>query len=82
MEETENILICHCESAEHQIIIRPIDDLGLIFLEIHLSSLPLHKRIVNGLKYIFGYSSMFGHWEEFIFKKEHKEKLQKIVDNL
>lgn len=34
------------------------------------------------IKYIFGYKSMHGHFDEFIFKKSNTDKLQKVVNFL
>lgn len=34
------------------------------------------------IKYIFGYKCMFGHFDEFIFKKSDADKLQNVVNYL
>ena len=40
------------------------------------------KRVWSAIKYIFGYRSKYGHFDEFIFNKEDSDKLQKIVNHL
>jgi len=48
----ENILICDCNSVEHQIVLRKDED--LTWLEIHLIyHQSFFKRFWIGLKYIF-----------------------------
>ena len=40
------------------------------------------KRLKNGIMYIFGYKSKYGHFDEFIFRPEHSDKLKEISDIL
>lgn len=42
----------------------------------------IFKRIFTAIKYIFGYKSKYGHFDEFIFKHQDKNKLQEICDFL
>lgn len=81
-EKEPVVLICDCNSSEHQIIVTADKDKGLVFCHIHLASRGFFRRLINGTKYIFGYSCRFGHWEEFLFKKEHAVKLREISDLL
>ena len=53
-----------------------------VYVSVHLSPDSFWKRIWNSIKYIFGYRCMFGHFDEFIFKKQDAGKLQKVVDFL
>ena len=76
------ILICDCSSAEHQIIIRYEEEDNLFYAHIHLSKLSFFKRLISGIKYIFGYSCRYGNFEEFIFKHEHAEDLRKMSNLL
>lgn len=76
MRENE-ILVCACHSCEHQIVIQKDDD--CVYCSIHLVPLPWHKRLINGIKYIFGYRSKYGDFDEFIFDGSHVETLQEII---
>jgi ethanolamine utilization protein EutP (predicted NTPase) len=38
--------------------------------------------LVHGVKYIFGYKSKYGAWDEFIFNSNDADKLQELVDYL
>ena len=80
--QTEEILVCDCNSTEHQIVIYPDKEEGLVYCHIHLTKYSFFKRLWKGLKYICGYSCKYGEWDEFIFKKEHSEKLMKISNFL
>lgn len=75
----EEILICACNSIEHQIVVQKDDDEKVLYCSIHLSPLPWHKRIVNSIKYIFGHRSCYGDFDEFIFDEKHIDKLEKMV---
>ena len=77
--DNEEILICACHSTEHQIVIQKDDDEKVLYCSIHLSPLPWYKRIVNGVKYIFGYRSCYGDFDEFLFDKKHINKLDQMV---
>lgn len=79
-KELEEIIICQCHSAEHQMIVRSID--GDVYLTFHLSKLPFWKRLKNGIKYIFGYTSKYGDFEDIIVKPTDYVKFHKITDFL
>ena len=53
-----------------------------VYCTIHLNPLPWYKRIINGIKYIFGYKSIYGDFEEFIFDPRDGYKLYKIANFL
>ncbi len=80
-----DLFICDCNSIEHQIIFSYFEDADLtdVYMTVHL--IPedkIWKRVWYAIKYIFGYRCMYGHFDEFIFKKEDANKLQSIVNYL
>lgn len=77
MKETK-IFICDCHSIEHQCKFYNVDN--QIFITIHLQSGSFWKRLIYGIKYIFGYSSKFGEWDEFIFKNGDLNKLKQFLN--
>jgi hypothetical protein len=81
-KENNILLICDCSSLEHQIVFRYEVDDNMVFANIHLVKKSFFKRIVLGVKYIFGYSCKYGHFEEFILKREHAWRLIKIANDL
>lgn len=78
--KNETILVCDCNSIEHQMLILKYDD-G-VYVDIHLNKIPFWKRLIYGIKYIFGYQSIYGAFDEFIFKKEHADKLIEVGNYL
>lgn len=80
------IVICKCESVEHQIIFSyfPEDeDERVVYMSVHLSPMyGFFKRIWVALKYIFGYRSMYGHFDDIIIGQKDSHKLVKILKYL
>ena len=80
------LFICQCDSIEHTLIATYDEQEDLepwVSLSVHLKQyFPWYKRIWVAIKYIFGHQSNYGAFDEFIFKKEDVNKLQKIVDYL
>lgn len=78
------VLICQCESLEHQVTFSYLegDKDGDVYMEVHLAPLGFWQRVVNGIKYIFGHRSKYGDFDEMIIKKEDVWKLEKIVEYL
>lgn len=84
MEDKEILLICECNHSEHQMIFKTLGsdkDEGLdeVYISIHLSKKKFFKRLWIGIRYIFGYQSRYGMFDEIITTKE---KLKQIVNEL
>jgi len=77
-----DVLICDCNSREHQIVIEYDKEDKLIYCHIHLVKHGLLRRLKAGFKYIFGYKCKYGQWDEFIFKPEHSKKLRELSEML
>lgn len=89
MEESNKsvneLFICQCYNVEHQLIFSyfPDDEDKDVYVSVHLTpEYNIFKRIWIAIKYIFGYKSMYGHFDEFIFKKSDANRLQKVVNFL
>ena len=81
----EELLICECSNAEHQLIFRYFEDEDWkeVYMTTHLSEYNnFWKRLKYAIKYVFGYKSKYGAFDEFILRKEDADKLQGIVDYL
>jgi hypothetical protein len=74
----QEILICDCGSREHQIVFEYDQEDSLIYCSIHLADQGFWKRLKLGLKYIFGYKCLYGHWENFVMTPEHVDKLKQV----
>lgn len=81
--EDTDILLCDCFSAEHQIIVNYDKENKLVYFSVHLITYQnIFKRIWVAVKYVFGYTSKYGHWDSVILNEQDKDKIQKIVDVL
>lgn len=80
------LFVCRCDNTEHQLIFTYFDDdldERFVYCSVHLVPQGnIWRRIKDGIKYIFGYKSKYGHFDEFIFKNEDVHKLEKIVKYL
>lgn len=77
----QELFICKCQSIEHQLIFTSFED--EVYVSVHLvPESNILKRIWMAIKYVFGYTSCYGHFDEFIFNESDAEKLQKVVNHL
>ena len=79
MKELEELIVCACQMPEHQIILRTIEGDEDVYVTIHLVKLPFFKRLLHGIKYIFGYTSKYGDFDEIVISRENVGKLKKAV---
>ena len=78
----QKIFICECHSYTHQAIFWWDDEDKQFYVTIHLTTHKnFFKRILQGLKYAFGYTSNFGEWDEFLFKPEDEKKLRDYLEH-
>jgi len=82
--KTEEILICQCHSTDHQIVFLYDDEDNdrIVYMHTHLSKKSFWERIKHGIKYIFGYQSKYGAFDEFIIKPEDAYKFKKVYEYL
>lgn len=71
----DEIIICDCSSAEHQMMLRFDEEDRMVYVEIHLMPLVWYKRLWHGIKYIFGYKCCFGDFEEMILSPKHARQI-------
>ena len=64
---------CACHSPEHELKFQVWDD-GDTYVHVFLRPEPFFKRVVNGIKYIFGYQCQYGHFDEFVLNPEDINK--------
>ena len=81
----EELLVCKCESAEHQLIFKGVkfmvdeEEKHWVFVTTHLAPSRFWSRLWHGLRYIFGYRCKYGHFDEVILTEDHVEKLENVV---
>jgi hypothetical protein len=83
-KSNEDILICECHSTEHQLIVlySNEDEYPMVYFHIHLNKRSFWERLKYGIKYIFGYQSQYGAFQEFILNPEDSHKLERVVKYL
>ena len=78
--ETSDILMCDCGSTEHNIIVRYDEEDKIVYCDIHLNNYrSFISRLKHGIKYIFGYKSRYGDWDQIIFNRNDYNKFVKIT---
>ena len=84
MNTTQELLLCECSSSEHQMIMKYFNDdnYPAVYVDVHLVKRSLWNRIKYAVKYIFGYKSKYGAWDEMILCPEHINSLQSVVNHL
>ena len=80
------IMICDCNSINHQakFYYAKGENYDIFNVLIHLTTYKnVFKRIWYALKYVCGYTSNYGAWDEFIISQDNKVKLYEFLkDNL
>ena len=80
----QELFVCRCHDVQHQFIIRTVDfdKCPEVYLSVFLYPYGFFKRLVYGIKYIFGHRSVLGHFDEVIIKPEDAPRLREVVDML
>ena len=77
-----DIFVCECHSFEHQAkFVYDCED-NMLYVYIHLTKDRFWSRLKSGIKYIFGYTSRFGEWDEFIFQEKDEDKLREFLNQI
>lgn len=73
---------CQCYSDEHTVKFSLDEEDGTIYASIFLNDwMPWYKRLWVGIKYIFGYKSKYGHWDNFEMRPEDYDRFTILIDN-
>lgn len=79
----EEYFECACHSPEHLLQFKFFDDdPKMVCAYVFLRPEPFYKRIWLGIKYIFGYSSKYGYFDEFILRNEDADKFIELINKL
>lgn len=83
-EDIQELFVCRCNDVQHQFVISTldIDDNPEVYLSVLLSPAGFLKRLVYGIKYIFGHRSVFGYFDEVILKPEDALRIRGVADML
>jgi len=71
---------CACGSTEHLMKFHIDLDDGDLCLDVHLANwLPWYKRLYRAIKYLFGYKSKYGDFDNIIMKDEDVDRLLELL---
>lgn len=71
-------VICTCNSSDHTI--RFVDDGEDVWVEVQLNTTKnFFQRIVAATKYVFGYTSVYGHWDCTLISPKEARKLYYFI---
>lgn len=79
-----DLLVCECSSMDHQLVINYFkgDTDPFVYVHVHLSHKGFLERIKYAFRYIFGFKSTYGAFEEVILGPEHVTNLLTIVNHI
>ena len=88
-KKIDEVIICECESPEHNIIIRYVEDddyshWDSIYVNIHLNGGGFFYRLKKSFYYLVFGKSKYGEYDEIILSPNDEtiEKLQRVVNHL
>ncbi len=58
------LYVCKCYSMQHSFVVSADED--DVFIEVHLTPLPLWQRVKNAVRYVLGKRSKYGDFEEIL----------------
>lgn len=73
---------CVCFSDEHMFKLYFDKEDKQLHLIIFLRKFSFFRRIMPALKYLCGHESSYGHFDDFIFKKEDVTRLKNILEHV
>ena len=80
------LFLCSCASSEHQMIMHKSEGNDQyppeVYVHVHLVRRSFWYRLKYALKYIFGYKSRYGAWDEFILDSSHVKSLEQVIQHL
>lgn len=81
MKPKKNLVLLSCCSLDHQMVISL--NAGLVVVQIHLKNYKgFFERVWVGVKYIFGYKSKYGDWDEMLLDESHIPQLEETLEYL
>ena len=82
LKTNRELMVCECNSLEHIVIFQAIEgDVDEeVYLHVHLSQRSFLQRLLCGIRYIFGYRSRFGDFDEIILNRTKLKELLKSLD--
>ena len=81
--ENTEFMGCACHSPEHVMqLMLWTEEPKMLCIYMCLNPEVWYKRIWLAIKYIFGYKSRFGHFDEFMIKPEDANRLIEMLNKI
>lgn len=77
-----DIILCECGSLEHQFAISFDAEYQEMYINVHLSKKSFISRFIHAVKYVFGYQSKYGAFDEIILRKDKITKCRDIFTDI
>lgn len=74
-----NFFSCECGSLNHTFFISVDED--SCYISVHLYPKSFFERVIHAVKYIFGFRSKYGDFEEILINKEDVKDIINILNN-
>lgn len=72
-------MICECGTIDHQFVLLYDPEYREMTMAVHLSSKSFWKRFQHAVKYLFGYRSRYGDFDEIILDQIKLKELQDFL---
>ena len=76
-----NYFKCACHSDEHTLTIYHDTEDNELYVHVFLNDYDRwYIRVWKAVKYVFGYKSKYGHWDEIVLNKVEINKLKDLFE--
>lgn len=80
--KSSEYLECSCTGLEHTLRMTYFKDTpDYIYIETHLRQQPFYQRLIPAIKYLFGFRSRYGDYDEFIWDPSTVKRFQEFSNN-
>ena len=76
------ITVCGCGDPAHHLLFTFDPDVHQVWLHYQLELDPWYRRLWLGIKYIFGYQSIYGMYGELLINENNIDSFEKIVEHV
>jgi len=79
--EDKEFFECDCGDMDHTLrMFYCRDETDMMYVSIHLRQKPWHWRLWHAIKYVFGYRSRYGDFDEFVWGRAEATKFRNMID--
>ena len=73
---------CICHSLDHTWKFYINEEDNIIYVSTYLRSSPFFSRVWRGLRYILGYKSRYGDFDEFLIDGQQKDNIINLLNRI